>query len=76
MLRKDLLEKKYVEQDWTHYQRKQHFQNYFASFLKKNLIKANSLLLETTPFQYGIGVQESKQKITKVVFQVYIQTHW
>ena len=35
----------------------------------KNLLPvgANSYLLEKTPFQKGIGVQERKQQVTKVV---------
>ena len=37
--------------------------------IEKNLLRmgANSFLLEKTPFQKRIGVQESKQEVTKVV---------
>ena len=41
-----------------------------GSILKgKNLLPqgANSFLLELTPFQKGLGVQETKQELTKTV---------
>ena len=33
----------------------------------ERLLGANSFLLEQTPFQEGLGVQESDQEVTKVV---------